>query len=252
MDARTIAQRVAAELVDAGADAVVLGGSVVRGDEHTYSDIDIVALGDGPPYSLRIVDDRLVSVSWSSADGIRQLFDSPPSAGATVPAWRTAEVLVDLRLRARALQEFAHEWRWARIDEACDEWVALEFTGLAEEVFRLAGLVERGNEFGVAMMRSVLALRLPAVLAVHRRLFYATENELWQIVADTFGAEWAAAHRAALGIDAAADVAARAALRMWELAARDLEALIIGEDRAVVAAASVVAGSLSRNPSSAS
>lgn len=253
MDAHAIAHRVATELVDAGADAVVLGGSVARGDEHPYSDIDIVALGadspaEHPPYALRIVDDRLVSVSWATGDGIRQLFDAPPSAGATVPAWRSAEILIDLKLRARSLQQFAHEWRWARIDDACDEWVAGEFPGFAEEVFRLAGLLERGNRLGAAMIRSVLALRLPALVAVHRRLFYETENELWQLVADTVGGEWGAVHGAALAIasdaDADADAAGRAALRLWVLAAAEVDAVLADDDRAVVRAAIGVAESI--------
>jgi len=247
--ARAIAREVASELLDAGADAVVLGGSVARGDQHAYSDIDIVALSadavEHPPYALRIVHGRLVSVSWSTADGVRQLLDAPQSAGATVPAWRSAEILVDTRLRARSLQQFAHEWRWARIAEACDGWIAAEFPAYAEEVFRLAGQLERGNELVVAVMRSVLALRLPALVAVQRRLFYESENELWQLVADTVGGQWGPVHRAALGIGCDNDSAARAALSLWALAAAEVDGVITDpDDRAVVRAATDIAESV--------
>jgi hypothetical protein len=246
---RDIAMQVADDLVADGAVAVVLGGSVVRGDEHAHSDIDICAIAsnnddrfeDRDEYSLRIVADRLVSVSWRTGDGVRALMDAPSDAGGAVPAWRNAEILAEEALSATLLQRFAHEWRWARIDDACDEWVASNFVGYAEEVYRLAGLDAAGRNIAAAAIRSVLALRLPHILAVRRRIFYDSENALWELVAEAVGRDWSEAHSQALGIGAAPDAAVRAALRLWVLAADEISSLLDDDARTVVDAAVAVA-----------
>jgi hypothetical protein len=242
-DAFEVARAVAAELTRDGAGAVVLGGSVARGDAHRYSDIDLCALGEGPAYELRMVDGRLVSVSWRTPDGVRALLDSPPDAGGAVPAWRGAEVLVDDRGVAALLRDFAHEWRWARIDDACDAWLADEFPGYAEEVFRLAGMLDGGRLLPASAMRAVLALRLPHLVAVHRRLFYDSENDLWERVGAALGPAWLEASRRALGADPSSDPdgACRAALRLWVLAAGELAPLLGSAAGEVVAAAVQIA-----------
>lgn len=246
---RDIARQVAVDLVADGAAAVVLGGSVVRGDEHAYSDIDICAIvpkhddrtGDRPEYSLRIVADRLVSVSWRTADGVRELMDSPPDAGGAVPAWRGAEIIADSMNTAAMLRNFAHEWRWARIDDACDAWVADAIVGYVEEVYRLAGLLGAGRMLPAAVIRSVLALRVPHILAVHRRIFYDSENALWDLVGEAMGGDWPLVQSQALGIDAEAESAARAALQLWTRAAAEVDSVLDAQAREVVAAAVAVA-----------
>jgi len=244
--ARAIALDVANQLLGQGAEAVVLGGSIARRDDHALSDIDLCAIGDGPAYHLRIVEGRrLVSISWRTPDGVRALLDSPPDAGGAVPAWRGAELLVDPGGVAGMLQRFAHEWRWARIDDRCDEWVAEQLPGYAEEVFRLVGLLGAGRVVPASAVRAVLALRIPHIVAVHRRLFYDSENALWDLVAATMGDPWRAASITALGAATAGDVdareACRAALRLWVLAARDVDPVLSVQAREVVAAAIAIA-----------
>jgi len=90
-----LARRVASDLAAAGARAVVLAGSHVRDDATELSDIDLYAIGVGAPYALRVVDDRLVAVSWSTEDDERRALRRPASVGAVVPAWRAAHVLHD-------------------------------------------------------------------------------------------------------------------------------------------------------------
>lgn len=244
----TTVARVATDLVSAGAQAVVLGGSVARGDAHRFSDIDVVAIGaagGGPEYSLRVVDGRLVSVSWRTGDDVRALLDSPADAGGAVPAWRAARIVHDEKGWAAALQEFARGWSWTRIDAACDEYVADATIGLAEEVLRLAGMLEVGNLAAAAAMRNVLALRLPMVMAVHHRILYDSENALWAAVDAAMGPAWAAEVVAASGV-ATVDLAtgSAAAGAMYLAVAAAVGSLIDGEDRAVVDLASEVAAGL--------
>jgi predicted nucleotidyltransferase len=80
--ARRIAADVAADLVAAGARAVVLVGSVARGDAHPTSDIDLIAVGTGPADRLLIRSGRQVSVSWRTAERIRESFTRPWDVGA--------------------------------------------------------------------------------------------------------------------------------------------------------------------------
>jgi hypothetical protein len=49
------------------------------------------------------------------------------------------------------------------------------------------------------VQRAIIALRLPGLLAIHRRLLYGSENRLWDMVAEQEGEPWAGAQTRALG-----------------------------------------------------
>lgn len=227
-----------------GAAAVVLLGSVARGDAHAASDIDLIALGDGPEYHLDRVEGWLVSVSWRTAEAVRAAFDSPAQAGGAVPAWRGAVLLRDPRRLAEGLRNEALAWEWDRISDACDRWVAEQVTGFAEEAQRLVGHLRLRRRRAAAVIRGVLALQLPSVIAVHRRVLHDSENRLWDLVAEAEGADWAAAQDRALALDAhGEDEANHAALDMYTLAAAAVRPLLTAEQAAVVdGALDVIAG----------
>jgi len=216
---------VATDLVAEGAKAVVLAGSRVRGDATELSDIDLYAIGSRPAYSLRVVRDRLVAISWRSEDDERRALRQPASVGAVVPAWLAAHVLHDPDGVAEGLKREAAAFDWGAISPACDEWVAEATTGYAEEVLKLVAARRADYPLLAAVQRSVLALRLPRVMAVHHRLLYETENRLWHLVAQAMGAEWTAAQAAALGFSPGAD-ADRAALQLFTLAVREVRPLL--------------------------
>lgn len=226
-DARRVAADVAGELLAAGADAVALVGSVARGDALPTSDIDLIAVGNGPGSRLLIRSGRQVSVSWRTEAEVRGGFHRPEDAGGAVPAWRAAHVLADPAGVARRLMDEALAWTTSVVDEAADRWVAEQVTGYAEEVHRLVGQATGGSPRMAAVVRSLLAVRLPMVLAVHRRLLYDSENRLWDLVADTEGPDWTAAQDRAFG-------ETRAALDLYALLARRTEHLLDSEQADVV------------------
>jgi hypothetical protein len=196
-----VARRVATELVAYGAEAVILTGSYVRGDASLISDIDLYAIGDGPEYRLEQRSGHLVSISWRSARDVRASFINPALAGAAVPGWRRAVILSDSGGIAERLVREASGWDWDAIgDDITNTWVTEELTGLAEEVHKLIGLLEHGRLQAAAIQRSVLALRVPVVMAVHLRLLYDSENMLWDLVAEQMGIEWSTAQLTALGV----------------------------------------------------
>ncbi|HEY9472604.1 MAG TPA: nucleotidyltransferase domain-containing protein [Mycobacteriales bacterium] len=233
--ARRTAWGHAAVLVARGAGAVVLVGSVARGDAHAASDIDLIALGEGPEYLLERAGGWLVSVSWRGADQVRTAFDSPADAGGVVPAWRGAVVLHDPTGLAAGLRCEALGWDWGRVSARCDRWVAEQVTGFAEEVHQLVGYLTGGRQLPAAVIRSVLAVRLPMVMAVHRRLFYDSESRLWDLVAEAEGIRWTVAQRQALALmPADEDEVSRAALEMYVMVARRVTPLLSPTQSSVV------------------
>jgi Nucleotidyltransferase domain len=200
VSARRIADRVAVDLVAGGARAVVLVGSVARGDARPTSDIDLVALGVGPEYRLLVRDGWQVSVSWRTAEQVRAGFGQPAEAGGAVPAWRGALVLADSTGEADRLRVEARTWDWSLVDGAADEWVAEQVTGYAEEVHRLVGQATDGSPRAAAVIRSLIAVRMATVLAVYHRILYESENRLWDLVADAEGPQWTDVQDRALGV----------------------------------------------------
>ena len=242
-DARRVAEVVAGELVAAGARAVVLVGSVARGDARPESDIDLVALGDGPAGRLSVRGWRQVSVSWRTAEEVRAAFRRPADAGGVVPAWCGAVPLADPHGEAAALTAEALAWDWRLVDAAADAWVAEQVTGWAEEVHRLVGQSDGGGARAAAVQRGLLAVHLAAILAVHHRLRYDSENRIWDLVADREGPQWTAAQDVALGVvPATAAEMSAAALRLYALAVRRTADLLDANQAAVVRLALEVAG----------
>jgi hypothetical protein len=231
-----LARDVAIDLVHRGAEAVVLMGSHVRGDALPDSDVDVIAIGSGEPYRLERCRERLLSISWLSVEGVREHFRSPREAPGAVTGWRSAVVLADSSGVAADLQQEAREWTWAIVgDEACDAFVAEELTGLAEEVHKLVNLRRAGNLTGAAVQRSILSLRMGVIMAIHERLLYDTENQLWNLVNERMGEPWRAKQMHAFGLGGESfDETCRAALDLYRLATAEAAGLFDERQQAVV------------------
>jgi hypothetical protein len=194
---------------------------MARGEATDLSDIDLYAIGSGPAYGLRVVRGNLVGISWRIEDDEHRALREPASVGAVVPGWRAAHVVHDPDGVAEGLKREAAAFDWSSISAACDAWVAEAIVGYAEEVLKLVAARHAGDHLLAAVQRSVLALRLPRVMAVHQRLMYETENRLWHLVAEAMGTRWAAAQAAAFG-RATSDDADSAALELFTLAANEV------------------------------
>ncbi len=242
-DAAT-ARRVAREAMRHGALAVVAMGSVVRGDAHLHSDIDLVVVllrapsptdlaGWLRPYRMR--GGRLISAAWTTPAMTRAAFRDPHLAPTHVPGMREAVMLADPDGVAARLQRAAVRWRWDDIASECDAWVADRVTGLAEEAHKLAGLYTSGAVVGAAVQRSLLALHLAVAIAVHKRMLYGSENTLWDGVGAAMGARWRREQRRALSMEGESLlVSCRAALGLYRLTAAEVRGVLDVEQRAVV------------------
>jgi predicted nucleotidyltransferase len=226
-------RRAAAELT--GGEPVVLVGSHARGTATAESDVDLLVLGEGPDYLLEVAGDRLVALSWRTPQRQRDRFADPESAVAEVPAWRDGVIVRDVDGAAAALRAEALAWSWEQVAAAADRWVADQVTGLAEEVHKLAGALRTGRPRMAAVQRDLLVLRLPMILAVRLRLLYASENEVWDLVAAAAGDAWRGAQDTALGLRGGSpEQTCRAALDLYRDAAARTAGLLDDRQRRVV------------------
>jgi predicted nucleotidyltransferase len=238
---RAISRRLAGQ----GAEAVVVFGSRVRGDAYKESDIDIHAIGKGHQrmYRLERYGDFLVSIFWMTAKQHRQAFKNPNEAGGIIPAWRNAAIIYDPRGIASAIKQEAKKWRWEQLNKKADRWVAEETTGYAEEVHRLIGNLQLGRTNAAAIVRSILAIKMAPILAVHYRILYDTENQLWDLVSTEMGTNWAQIQSTALGEDTQSfEDTCKAALQLYAIVAREVRHLLNPQQYKVVAHACKIAG----------
>ena len=108
-------------------------------------------------------------------------------------------------------------------------------TSLAEEAHKLVAALGREDPSTAAVQRSVLAVRLAPILAVHHRVLYGSENALWDVVGAAMGEEWSRAQSDALGLgDETFEETCRGALRLYGLAAEEVHHLFDGRQERVV------------------
>lgn len=218
------------------AEAVVLVGSRASGDAGSESDVDVLAVGPREfAFRLERRGGLLVSVTSRPLEAYRREMTDPGSVCSAVPGWRGAVVLQDPDGVAASLIEEARAWTWGPLEGRCDGWVAEEICSLAEEVHKLAAALRGGRRATAAAQRSVLAVRLAQVMAVHRRILYGSENRLWDLVSDEMGERWGLTQSAALGLDGEPfGATCRAALGLYGLAADEVHRLFDARQRGVV------------------
>jgi hypothetical protein len=222
-----VSRAVSRRLVRQGAEAVVLFGSRVRGDAYKESDIDIHAIGRGSHYRLERNQGFLTSLAWMTAGEHRQTFKDPGKAGGIIPAWRNAAIIYDPQGIADSLKQEAKRWRWEPLSKQADKWVAEETTGWAEEVHRLVGNLQLRRTSAAAVQRSVLAIKMAPILAVHHRILYDTENQLWSLVSTRMGMKWTQLQSIALGeSNQSFEDTCKAALQLYAIVAREVEHLL--------------------------
>lgn len=237
------ASEIAVELMKKGASAVVLFGSYVRGDAYAESDVDVVAVGEGARYRLRRHSGYLASISWRTAEQLQKDFRKPGEVGGLIPGWRNALILEDPEGVASSLQKEALDWGWKALGDEIDSWVAEELTGYVEEVHKLVGNLHLNRNMAAAIQRSVIALRMAVIMAVHHRILYDTENYLWDIISEKMGDRWAAVQSRALGLGGESLVeACEASLELFSMAAAEVRHLLNARQSDVVSHACALAG----------
>ncbi len=230
-------------LVARGAEAVILTGSHARGDATEHSDLDLRTIGEGPKKRLKRSGDFLVSISWMSLSDHESGFCQPGEAGSIVPGWTNAIVLHDPDSLAARLQERAESWKWEEISDDCDRWVAQEITELAEEIHTVVGNIQQDKPAAAAAERAQLAMGLAHTLSVHHRISYESENDLWDLVAESMSGRYGELQRRALAQDPISlKDSIGAVMQLFAIAAAKTQDLLDEDQRQVVKHACDLAG----------
>ena len=230
---RVLASQCADDLLAAGADAVVLVGSVAVTSAGPWSDIDLVALtpesGEPALPSQLVRSGRVVNVDVVTAEGVRAAFAKIPDALAVVPGWQQADILADPHGLAHALAAEAADWAFDGRADDVGHWAAATVTGLAEELQKTRNVASPAARVVNAAL--VLFQLSGPMVALAGRL-YRSENDLWDLAAEVMGPDWRQARDLVLGLNGPADP--QAARTLYELAVARAEPWFTTGQRQVV------------------
>jgi len=212
-------------------EAVVLVGSVARGDAHDLSDIDLICIGEEiPGYELVAHRGFLVSIQGKSTSQVRKDMLDPGVCAQAVPAWRTGRILLDKFGAAASLRTAARDWSWSLVEGSVERWAVETVTGFAEEAIKVVAAIHAKKEVLAATQASLIVLHLGPVMATYHGLLFSSENALW----DSTGGDptWFAGAKKVFGSDAL--TGARAALQLYRYAASTVAPLASARQREVI------------------
>jgi predicted nucleotidyltransferase len=247
---------------------VALLGSHARGEATPYSDVDVVRFAEREPegddfsgdrYTLRLNDERIVSVSTTSLAAKRDELARPEGAVWAVEGLRQARILLDRDGALAALLAEARAFQWAPLQAAADAYASELLMGLAEEAGKIMGGLARGDDAVCAYGALGLLPGLVRAVIVQRGVLLRSENAFFTQPQEAVGRDsaWARALRLAAGLKALAEDAdgtgsaaeaaaktgqptpaqahARASLRLYRETAALLDSIIRPADRPVIA-----------------
>lgn len=245
---------------EAGALALALTGSHARGSATTHSDVDLLRFTADEPttdrerYHLWLLDGRLVSVTTTTFAAKRAELGRPATALWAVPGLRQARILYDPDGELAALIAEAHAFTWTpELRRAAADHVSDTLAGLVEEVHKLLGALERGDDSATLYAALGLQQGLTRAALVARGTLLSTENAYFAEALRLAGAgtRWERLLRVVIGYDAppAGKSLARgrgeAALWLYvEVATQLADALTPAESELVAEAVARIRGTL--------
>jgi predicted nucleotidyltransferase len=219
-------------------------GSYARGQEAKYSDVDFdIFVSKLPAYSdrytLRYLENKLVSLSYNLLDDERAALTDPRRAIWAVPGLRGMKIVLDKDGSMSDLQKAAQEFDWRLLQPEADTFAAKEILGNAEEVHKILNGLAREHESTVLYASWGLVKNMLEAVAVQRGIMIISENRYFDLIQDSVGrdSEWTRAFRVAWGLDAngsAYPQRGAAALSLYRLSAELFDPLIPNQHRDVV------------------
>lgn len=250
----------AARFGEAGALALALTGSHARGVATAHSDVDLLRFAADEPmtererYRLWLVDGRLVSVTTTTFAAKRAELARPETALWAVPGLRQARILYDPDGALAALIAEAHAFTWTPgLRAAAADHVSDTLGGLVEEVHKLLGALELGDES--ATLYAALGLQqglIRAALVAHGTLL-TTENDYFTEALRLAGpgTRWERLLRVVIGYDSPpvgqSPVRGRGEAALWlyvEVATQLADALMPDDGEQVAEAIARIRGAL--------
>jgi hypothetical protein len=192
-----------------GVMALVLAGSLGRGEAGPFSDVDLVRLyrGETPPAGdgSHLIDGRLVTVrSWTVA-AVEALFAQPDQLCTYLVGLRSAPALIDREGTWAALQTRARAFVWDEAIQAqANCWAAEQLVGWIEEVHKGLEGLRRHDTGRLLNARFGLSWGLSNVVKVQRGVLMASgDNGIWCELNRALGegSRWVRLRAAAFGVD---------------------------------------------------
>ncbi len=241
--------RLVAELDEDAVTALILTGSVARGEATSYSDVDLTRfVREGSeytaykPYTYR--EGRLISIHTRTISHYREQFTVPQEAIFVIPNLREARILLNKDGAFRTLQQEAEAWTWEPLQGAADRYAAGILITYIEYVHKTLRAFLRQDVFALSEMTLGLFSALTDAIAVHKGMLVASGNSYFQQVQETVGQEspWSHYHRRIAGINTEVSTQARgiSALRLYQETAQHLWSTLDLTDRETVAQALTV------------
>jgi predicted nucleic acid-binding protein len=189
--------------------AFALTGSMARGEATRYSDVDLLRFTLTPPeadyerYTLLMRDEWLVSLSTATIAAKHAELTHPAAALFAVAGLRQMRILDDPLGALTQLQGEAHAFSWQQLQAEADTHVSETVLGVAEEVSKVLGALERQDESAAAYGTLGLVNGLTRAMAIHHRLLIVSENTYFVQVQAAMGSksEWTRLFRLAAGLD---------------------------------------------------
>lgn len=222
----TFLNTLVAELDNDDIVGITLGGSYVRGEATTYSDVDIACFVKDevelPPKRFLYRDNLLVSIGTKTVAGVRNDLLKPEKAILFVSGLR--RVLLDKDGSVTRLVQEIEAFRWEPLQKAADRYASFRVMALAERVHKVLGELLKRDELALAYVTSELVYALTEVVAVQQGVLVKSESTYyWQVQAAVgLDSDWSLCHRWAAGVDSVATkgsivlTQAIAALRLYQ------------------------------------
>src|SRR6266545_2012846 len=148
--------------------------SYARGQESKYSDVDLDIYVSKLPenvydrYTLRYLDEKLVSLKYTLLDDERSALTDPRRAIWAVPGLCGMRILLDKDGSMAVLQKVAEDFDWSTLQPLADEFAAEMVMGNAEEVHKIVNGLGRGHESMVLYATWGLVKSMLEAVAVQR------------------------------------------------------------------------------------
>lgn len=227
-----------------GVIGIAVTGSYSRGMHDTYSDVDLDIFVNELPeddYSLRIFDDRLVSIKYIHlADEVDSL-TKPERAVWSVNGLRNMLILFDPNKELALLKHKAEAFTWESLQPTADNYAAKQLAGCSEEAHKIMSGLTENHESKVLYASWGMFKGLSFAALVQAGLLIQTENRAFSMIEDHFGIShpWTRAFRLSFGMDVEPGTPAyvtrgMASLDLYEETHRLFAGIVHEENREVI------------------
>lgn len=237
-------QTLVARLNQPGVIGIAVTGSYSRGEHNPHSDVDVDIFVDTLPddaYTLRILNGKLVSLKYIRLSDEFDSLKKPEGAIWAVPGLRHMQILVDESGQLAKLKQAAHDFNWAGLQSAADEYAVESLMGCAEEAHKIINGLMQENESKVLYASWGLFKNLSFAAAVQAGLMIESENRIFSMMQEHFrdNSAWVHAFRLSFGMDVDANIPAwqtrgRASLDLYEQTAILFKNIINDKHREVI------------------